>query len=120
MKEVEPKEVKDLLTRESCIVIDIRPKERFERERLEGAISKPFDTVDKEELKQFVRNSTKKIIIMCERGISSAGVINYLQQEEDLELHNLKGGLEACKKENLKVFTEKKTSLLSYFKKLFS
>lgn len=96
MKNINSVELKEILEKEKdAILIDVREKEEYEIEHINGSYLIPLDTI----CAQKIPDKSKKIIIYCRSGKRSLNAcINLLHENPDLELYNLHGGIIEWKK----------------------
>ena len=65
IQEVTPDDVqKSLLNNDEVILLDVRTKEEFDRNRIKKAINVPVDEVV-EKIEQLITDKTKKIYVYC-------------------------------------------------------
>ena len=82
-----------MMQKNEAIIIDVREAEEFNETKIEGAILMPLGTVTLQKLEEVSKNG-KKVVIQCRSGIRSMKACNFLlEQEKDLELYHLEGGI---------------------------
>lgn len=94
VKNISSIELKEMLLNNKAVdLIDIREKNDFESYHIKGSKNILKDILmNNTEL----INNTKKTVIICDLGITSAALIQYLESNFKLEdLYNLKGGIQA-------------------------
>ena len=96
MNEKKPLEVKNALNMEKYKLIDVREKDEYDLEHIEGAIHLPKGEL-KEKIDSLGLTKEQPIILMCATGNRSSisvGILEYLGYKN---VYNMKGGLKAWK-----------------------
>lgn len=93
IKNINSETLKKWLENSEAVVVDVREPAEHEAERISGANLVPLTTVCKKSLPEF---SNKKLVIHCRSGKRSQNACTKLLQEDpDLEIYNLEGGISA-------------------------
>lgn len=79
-------------------VIDIREKEKYDEEHIQGAINIPFREFDINDPKIKEINKNREIAVCCVSGISSIKIARTLNENGYERAKSLKGGFVAWKK----------------------
>ena len=77
------------------ILIDVRTRDEFRYNHLDGAVNIPMQDINEKKVQQFVRNKSNVIIVYCEYGGRSKKALNKLKKMGFVNVYNLEGGLEA-------------------------
>lgn len=111
VKTVTPKELKDSLSKEDCILLDVRNTDEFLAEHIAGAKNIPLPILG---LDQFTNSVNKKIIVQCKSGKRGEKAYKLLKiKYPDASIYNLKGGITEWQKENLPTLkTEQPISIM--------
>ncbi len=78
----------------NIIVIDVRTRDEYMYNHLQGAINIPLQDIE-EKIGRFVKNQTDLIIVYCEYGGRSCKAMNKLQKLGYVNVYNLEGGMES-------------------------
>lgn len=101
VKTITPNQAKTLLAQEEAILIDVREPAEHKSQRIKSATLNPLGKICCADLPM-----NKKIIIHCQKGMRGANACQKLLQENaDLEIYNLEGGIEAWQQAGLPVVT---------------
>ena len=88
---VSPKEVLEYIRQGKTLIVDLREREEYEKRRIPGAVSVPYDSFD-EHARVF--GHYEIIILCCERGAASLLAGRRLS-EKGYRVLSLGGGMEA-------------------------
>jgi phage shock protein E len=97
---VSPREVYERRTDEKVLIIDVRTPTEFKQERIEQAVNKPLDDIDKwvNELPK-----DKTIYFVCRSG-NRSGIAQRIASQRGYEnTYNMEGGMIAWRREGLPV-----------------
>ena len=75
------------------MVIDVRSRREFKEIHLNSSINIPLSEV-KSNIKKYVNDKNKKLLICCQSGIRSAKAVKILESMGYVQVYNLKGGIE--------------------------
>lgn len=75
------------------LVIDVRSRREFGETHLNGSINIPLSEI-KRNIKKYVKDKNRKLLICCQSGIRSARAVEMLESIGYTEAYNLKGGIE--------------------------
>ncbi len=78
----------------NIIVIDVRTKDEFMYNHLEGAVNIPMQEIT-QKIGRYTRNKNDLIIVYCEYGGRSKKALNKLNKLGYVNVYNLDGGIEA-------------------------
>ena len=78
----------------NVIVIDVRTKDEYMYNHLNGAINIPLQDISRS-IERFVRNKNDIIIVYCEYGGRSKKACNKLVKMGYVNVYNLDGGIES-------------------------
>ena len=93
IQEVTPDDVqKSLLNNDEVILLDVRTKEEFDRNRIKKAINVPVDEVV-EKIEQLITDKTKKIYVYCLSGARSEAAVETMTQMGYKNVFSVSGGL---------------------------
>tara|TARA_Y100001970_G_scaffold132360_1_gene163305 strand:- start:41619 stop:42986 length:1368 start_codon:yes stop_codon:yes gene_type:complete len=89
---------------QDIIIIDVREKEEFEENSLEGSVSIPLSIIDKKQSLELIKNrfSEKQIYTICQKGVRSERASKILL-EQNIKAISIEGGIEQLMV-NLKIF----------------
>ncbi len=90
---IDSKTLKQWLTNKEVFLIDVREKNEFDEQSIDGSYLIPLSTISLDKiLEKNIDN--KKIVIHCRLGVRSITACQKLIKENpDLELWNLEGGI---------------------------
>ena len=77
----------------NIVLIDVRTKDEFMYNHLDGAINIPLQDINKK-IERFVPNKKSVIILYCEYGGRSKKALNKLNKLGYINIYNLDGGLD--------------------------
>ncbi len=101
VKEITPKQAKELLESGEAVLLDVRTKEEYGEKHVEGSINIPLNELEARihELKG------KKVIILCfcRSGNRSSVACEMLRAHGFSNIYNVKGGIIAWEKAGFKV-----------------
>jgi rhodanese-related sulfurtransferase len=82
------------------IILDIRPKEQYDQEKIISAINIPFNELEerKNELDQ-----TTPIYLMCNTGTQTLNAYALLQHYKYNNVFHVRGGMQSWKEQNYKI-----------------
>lgn len=93
IKNVDAKTLKKWLDNKEAVVVDVREPAEHEAEKIVGANLVPLATVSKSALPKC---ENKKLVLHCKSGKrSSSACEKLLQEDPNLEIYNLEGGISA-------------------------
>ena len=97
---VSPREVYERRTDEKALIIDVRTPAEFKQERIEQAVNKPLDSIEKwvNELPK-----DKTIYFVCRSGSRSGIAQRIAAQRGYTDAYNMTGGMIAWRREGLPV-----------------
>jgi rhodanese-related sulfurtransferase len=97
---VSPREVYERRTDEKALIIDVRTPAEFKQERIEQAVNKPLDSIEKwiHELPK-----DKTIYFVCRSGSRSGIAQRIAAQRGYTDAYNMAGGMIAWRREGLPV-----------------
>jgi rhodanese-related sulfurtransferase len=90
-----PKELKKWLDEESAILIDVREKNEYDQDKIEGSYLVALSSFESQKVPQ----TDKKIVFHCRSGKRSLDAATRFFQETKKECYNLEGGIIAWKNE---------------------
>lgn len=93
---ISPDEVKKFRTDKNTLIIDLREKEVFRKEHIDGAVNIPFEmwTIYEKNLDFLNLLKKKNVILYCERGPTSFSVAKELA-EKGISVSAMVGGMKA-------------------------
>jgi rhodanese-related sulfurtransferase len=99
---VSPREVYERRTDEKALIIDVRTPAEFKQERIEQAVNKPLDSIEKwvNELPK-----DKTIYFVCRSGSRSGIAQRITAQRGYTDAYNMAGGMIAWRREGLPVMS---------------
>lgn len=101
MKTINPQTAKAWLTNNEAILIDVREPAEFKAIHIAGAHLIPVGDIDNNKLPPF---SHKKIIVHCKLGMrGKTACQKLLDNNPDLEIYNMEGGIMAWEKAGFEV-----------------
>lgn len=89
-----------LINRENATVIDIRAKADFNKGHILGSVNIPTSKIE-EGAKGLPKDKTKPLLLVCQTGVTTAGVAQKLQQMGYENLYRLQGGIGSWSSESL-------------------
>src|SRR5262245_57921766 len=100
-RDVAPETLRDWLSADQALLVDVRPPEMFAAERLPGALSRPLATLGPASLPD---PAGRKLVFQCEVGLASekAGR-KILRDGWRGDVYNLSGGIRAWKRAGIGV-----------------
>lgn len=104
---VEPPEAVRLINADAK-VIDVRSVEAFARGHIVHAKNIPFDELQAD-AKKVDKLKSKTVIAVCDSGVTSTKVVDFLRKQGVESVYGLKGGMNAWTQASLPVVTAKKT-----------
>lgn len=109
MHEINFLQLKEFLEQGEAILVDVRESFEYMSVHIPGAISMPLSSVSIDKL-SFLGS---KIIFYCQSGKRSAVACHHiLQQNPDLSVYNLTGGIQAWQSQGFEVLGKKSFSSL--------
>ncbi len=92
IKQIKPQEAKELLAKNEACIIDVRELSEHQAQSIKGSYLIPIGQISENKIpKEFL---DKKIILHCQRGgRSSRACAQLLQENPDLDIYNLEGGI---------------------------
>jgi rhodanese-related sulfurtransferase len=90
----------EYLNNPEYLIIDVREKYEFNSEHIANSINFPLSKL-RTEYKSIPNN--KKILLVCKSGARSRNALSFLKDQGYDDLINLKGGLDAWKRNRLKL-----------------
>lgn len=105
-KQIDTREVTELINREDAIVIDVRPMAEFTQGHIVNALNIPINGF-KNQIGQLEKHKSKPIILTCRSGATTASAYKLLQKEGFERLHEMRGGMLAWESANLPVSRKK-------------
>ena len=95
---ISPREVNSYLSRRDILIIDLRPPEEYWKSHLKGAVSIPYEQLQKKGIP-----ADKVLFFYCDRGsMSMAAAREYAKK--GYRTKTLVGGFEACREEDKESF----------------
>lgn len=92
IEDVDTKTLKNWFEHKEAVLVDVREPAEFASESIPGAVLVPLSTV---QVSTLPPHEGKKLVIYCRRGARGASACKKLLTEmPDLELYNLRGGIE--------------------------
>jgi rhodanese-related sulfurtransferase len=107
MINVEPPEAVRLINADAK-VIDVRSGEAFARGHIVHAKNIPFDELQAD-AKKVEKLKSRTVIAVCDSGVTSTKVVDFLRKQGVESVYGLKGGMNAWTQASLPVVTAKKT-----------
>ena len=93
MSSVSPKKLKDMLSKNEVLLVDVREEAEYKEEHIEGAVLVPLSSFGKEKLPQF---EDKKLVIYCKGGVRGGKACDMVAKMDiGAEFFNLEGGITA-------------------------
>ena len=91
VNEIDVKKVKEMVEKNSAIIVDIRDYASFQSGHISNAIHLTDDTVQ-----QFISNTDKEkpLVVYCYHGISSQGAAAYFSEKGFKDVSSMTGGFE--------------------------
>ncbi len=77
-----------------AVVIDVRTRDEFGYNHLNGAVNVPLQDICEEKIKRYVKSKSSVVIVYCEYGGRSRKAVNKLQKIGYQNVYNLEGGIE--------------------------
>ncbi len=77
-KSVNYVKAKELIINNGAIMVDVRTKEEYDDNHIEGAVSLPLDDINEETVKKIVKNKDDAMIVYCKSGVRSAKALEEL------------------------------------------
>jgi rhodanese-related sulfurtransferase len=109
IQEIAPDEVfKAIQSKDDFILLDVRTKEEYSRNRLEGAVNVPLDSITGA-INAIASDKSKKIFVYCLSGSRSEVAAEILSKYGYTNVFNMKSGLLLWR---VKRFAEDTTPLL--------
>lgn len=105
MQGIQQVDVQDLYQKihdkDNIIVLDVRPKEQYDQEKIISAINIPFNELDerKNEL-----NKVTPIYLMCNTGTQTLNAYALLQNYKYHNVFHVRGGMQSWKAQNYKTY----------------
>lgn len=109
-KNVDPHTLKEWLDADEAVLIDVREKGEYDLERIPNSHLIPLGVICGNNLPQneITINNKKKIVVHCRMGKRGAQACEILLQENpQLEIYNLEGGISAWVNASLPVVSGK-------------
>lgn len=107
MINVEPPEAVRLINADAK-VIDVRSVEAFARGHIVHAKNIPFDELQAD-AKKVDKLKSRTVIAVCDSGVTSTKVVDFLRKQGVESVYGLKGGMNAWTQASMPVVTAKKT-----------
>ena len=102
---LEPKDFFQKLNNSNVVILDVRTPEEFETGHIKNAVDLDYRNASfKDKIRKL--DPSKTYMIYCRSGVRSASTIDSLKNLGFTHLYDLKGGINAWKKENLPVVGE--------------
>lgn len=95
-------EAKKIIDLEEVILLDVRLKEDYDKEKIDGAINIFFGEYDFDELVDELPKD-KNIIVYCKVGVGSLKAIGIMEDLGFEKTHNLLGGIDRWKERGYEV-----------------
>jgi rhodanese-related sulfurtransferase len=83
-----------------AVVVDVRSPDRFHTGHIAGARNVPFESLDAEAEKRLGQAKERPIITYCDNGLTGARAASLLAKHAFSKVYNLRGGLEAWRRES--------------------
>ena len=92
LKQINPKIAKEWLDQNECCIIDVREPSEHQNQSIKGSHLIPLGQLSADKIPQQFKN--KKIVMHCQRGgRSSRACAQLMQENPDLNIYNLEGGI---------------------------
>ncbi len=119
VREVSAREIERLIADGKAVLIDVRERDEYERERIEGAMLMPLSTFDAEKVLSKVGAGTT-IVIHCRGGVRGAEATRKLSAcaDHEIKIVNMTGGIEGWKSCGLQVVTNTTMSRISILRQV--
>ncbi len=118
--EVTPEEVRDMLAKGECVLLDVREPDEHARERIEGATLAPLSAFAPDAVCSATREG-KRLVVHCRSGRRSADAARMLAPHaagKGVPVASLAGGIEAWKRANLPVRVNERVSAISVMRQV--
>lgn len=92
-REIDYKMLKSLMKNEKVFLIDVRSSQEFKEKHLDGAINIPLYLIENE-IENYVKNKSQKIILYCSSGNRSRQAKKILEKMQYKNVYNLTNGIE--------------------------
>lgn len=100
IKHIDAQTLKQWLTNDEAILIDVREPAEHKTANIPGAILKPLGSICCSDIPK----SRKKTVLHCQKGMRGTNACQKLFAENnDIEVYNLEGGIEAWKQAGFEV-----------------
>ncbi len=104
LEEVDPKTIHEWMEKDEVFLVDVRAADEYEKEHLKNATLMPYKIFNP---KYISAPENKKLVFCCQMGgRSHFAARHFLAAASPRPCYNLKGGINAWKKENLPLITE--------------
>jgi rhodanese-related sulfurtransferase len=88
------------LVNSDAVVLDVRSPERFQTGHIGGARNVPLERLSDEVTKKLAKLRDRPIITYCDNGFTGARAAAELTKQDFKKVYNLRGGLEAWRRES--------------------
>ena len=105
-KQIDSREVTELINRDDAVVIDVRPMSDFTQGHIVNALNIPINGF-KDQVGQLEKHRDKPIVITCRSGAQSSSAYKLLLKEGFERVHELRGGMLAWQSANLPISRKK-------------
>jgi rhodanese-related sulfurtransferase len=102
ISELEALEAHRTIKERSALVIDVRPRDAYDRERVPGALSVPVGELERR-LPELAAAKDRPIVVYCGDGNSGARATRTLNENGFADTANVRGGIAAWKDAKLPV-----------------
>ena len=99
-KRVDCIQLTHLANKQLACLLDVRPKNEFEKGAIAGSINIPFEELD-DRHDEILKHIDNPIVLICGMGRNSALAGEKLQKHEYKDTHILKGGIATWQQEGL-------------------
>ncbi|MBX7147528.1 rhodanese-like domain-containing protein [bacterium] len=98
MTSILPKQLSELLDKESCCVVDVREPDEFNAAHIKGSHNVPLSQI---ETGKVVLPVAQKLYLVCQSGVRSERARQVLMARGNQNLICIEGGIKACKNAGL-------------------
>ena len=82
-------EAKEMIINKGALMIDVRSKEEYDEEHIDGALSLPVDEITNEKVASVINDKNNIIIVYCKSGVRSAQAVTKLNDLGYNNVYNL-------------------------------
>jgi rhodanese-related sulfurtransferase len=88
------------LVNSDAVVLDVRSPERFQSGHIGGARNVPIERLGEEVEKKLSKHKDRPVLTYCDNGFTGARAAGELTKQDFRKVYNLRGGLEAWRRES--------------------